>query len=128
MPPKVQQLLSELKKELARIYGERLKGVYLYGSYARGDNQSGSDVDVMIILASYQRYGDEIKRTSELNAKLSLDYNLSVSRLFMTEERWKNEDSPLLRNVRAQGQSALRIIHKNFSKNPSMFWKPLKPC
>ena len=106
MPANIQKLLGELKKELVRMYGERLKGVYLYGSYARGENQPGSDVDVMIILASYQRYGDEIKRTSELNARLSLDYNLSVSRLFMTEERWKHDDSPLLRNVRAQGQPA----------------------
>lgn len=104
MPTNIQKLLGELKKELSRIYGERLKGMYLYGSYARGENQPGSDVDVMIVLDSWQRYGDEIKRTSELNAKLSLDYNLSVSRLFMTEERWKNEDSPLLRNIRAQGQ------------------------
>jgi predicted nucleotidyltransferase len=106
MPADILKLLSELKKELTRMYGERLKGIYLYGSYARGDNQPGSDVDVMIVLASYRRYGDEIKRTSELNAKLSLDYNLSVSRLFMTEERWKHEDSPLLRNIRAQGQPA----------------------
>jgi uncharacterized protein len=106
MPPHIQKLLQELKLELTRIYGERLKGVYLYGSYARGDHRPGSDVDVMIVLASYQRYGDEIKRTSELNAKLSLEYNLSISRLFLTEERWKHEDSPLLRNIRTQGQSA----------------------
>jgi len=106
MPANIRMLLSELKKELVRIYGEQLKGVYLYGSYARGDDRPGSDVDVMIVLASYQRYGDEIKRTSELNSKLSLDYNLSISRVFMTEDRWKNEDSPLLRNVRAQGRPA----------------------
>ena len=106
MSDNIRKLLAELKNELVRMYGERLKGVYLYGSYARGENQPGSDVDVMIVLASYQRYGDEIKRTSELNAKLSLDYNLSVSRLFMTEDRWKNDNSPLLRNVRAQGQPA----------------------
>lgn len=88
------------------MYGKRLKAVYLYGSYARGENQPWSDVDIMIVLDSYQRYGDEIKRTSELNAKLSLEYDLSVSRLFMTEERWRHEDSPLLRNIRAQGQPA----------------------
>jgi predicted nucleotidyltransferase len=106
MPPNIQKLLRELKAELTHIYGERLKGVYLYGSYARGEQQPGSDVDVMIILSSFKRYGDEIKRTSELNAKLSLEYNLSISRLFLTEERWKHEDSPLLRNIRAQGQPA----------------------
>lgn len=106
MPDNIRKLLGELKQELTHVYGERLKGVYLYGSYARGENQPGSDVDVMIVLASYQRYGDEIKRTSEMNAKLSLDYNISISRLFMTEERWKYEDSPFLRNVRAQGHPA----------------------
>ena len=106
MPTNVQKLLRELKQELARIYGERLKGVYLYGSYARGDQHQWSDVDIMIVLDHYLRYGDEIKRTSELNAKLSLDYGLSVSRLFITENRWNNEDSPLLRNIRAQGQAA----------------------
>ena len=106
MPPHIQKLLQELKSELIRIYGERLKGVYLYGSYARGEQQPGSDVDVMIVLTSYQRYGDEIRRTSELNAKLSLAYNLSISRLFLTEERWKHEDSPLLRNIRTQGLPA----------------------
>jgi predicted nucleotidyltransferase len=78
MPPHIQKLLQELKSELTHIYGERLKGVYLYGSYARGDHQAGLDVDVMIVLASFKRYGDEIKRTSELNAKLPLDYNLSM--------------------------------------------------
>lgn len=106
MSANIKKLLGELKEELGRIYGTRLCGVYLYGSYARGDNHPGSDVDVMIVLTSYQRYGDEIKRTSELNARLSLEYNLSISRLFMTETRWENEDSPLLRNVRAQGQPA----------------------
>jgi predicted nucleotidyltransferase len=106
MPANIRKLLTELKKELVHIYGEQLKGLYLYGSYARGDNQPGSDVDVMIVLTSYQRYGEEIERTSELNSRLSLDYNLSISRVFMTEDRWENDDSPLLRNVRAQGQPA----------------------
>ena len=106
MSAHVQKLLSELKKGLTRIYGEQLKNVYLYGSYARGDNQQGSDVDVMIVLRDYKRYSDEIKRTSELNAKLSLAYNLSVSRVFITEERWKYDDSPFLRNVRTQGHPA----------------------
>ena len=106
MPSHVQNLLRELKNELAHIYGEQLKGVYLYGSYARGDNQQDSDVDVMIVLKDYKRYSDEIKRTSELNAKLSLAYNLSVSRVFMTEERWKHDDSPFLRNVRTQSHPA----------------------
>ena len=36
MTQSVRNILLELKKELERIYGVRLRGVYLYGSYARG--------------------------------------------------------------------------------------------
>jgi predicted nucleotidyltransferase len=34
---KTSALLSEFKREAQRFYGDRLKGVYLYGSRARGE-------------------------------------------------------------------------------------------
>ena len=36
-------LLNELKIGLDRVYGTRLKGLYLYGSYARGEEDEESD-------------------------------------------------------------------------------------
>ena len=64
VPLRIRKLMKELKEGLVRIYGDRLKGVYLYGSYARGDYRPGSDVDVMILLKDYKNYWDEIKRTA----------------------------------------------------------------
>ncbi len=98
--------MKELKEGLVRIYGERLKAVYLYGSYARGDYRSGSDVDVMILLKDYRNYWEEISRTSELMSNVSLEYDLLVSRIFMTEEKWKKSDTPLLRNIHQDGLPA----------------------
>lgn len=37
MPRSIKKILRELKKGLAEIYGEQLKAVILFGSYARGD-------------------------------------------------------------------------------------------
>lgn len=45
---KIRKTLKELKRELIELYGERLRGVYLFGSYARGDFDSDSDVDILM--------------------------------------------------------------------------------
>ncbi len=98
--------MKELKEGLARIYGDKLKELYLYGSYARGVAQPDSDIDVMIVLNNYESYGREIDRTGELISKLSLDYGISISRVIMKETQWKNSDTPLLRNIRIDGVPA----------------------
>ena len=42
--------LRDFKDRLARRYGNRLKGVYLFGSRARGNYRPGSDADVAVFL------------------------------------------------------------------------------
>jgi predicted nucleotidyltransferase len=106
VPARIRKLMKELKEGLLRIYGDRLKGLYLYGSYARGEARSDSDIDVMIVLNNYESYGKEIDRTGELASSLSLEYGLSISRVIMKEKQWQNGDSPLLRNIRMDGVPA----------------------
>ena len=88
MPADIERLLAELKRELAKVYGERLKVVYLYGSYARGDYDPESDLDVMIVLSDFERRVAEIKHISELLGNLSLEYEVTVSAVFMREQEW----------------------------------------
>ncbi|MBR2215873.1 MAG: nucleotidyltransferase domain-containing protein [Selenomonadaceae bacterium] len=47
---KTQNLLEQYVKLLQPIYGSHLKNVILFGSYARGDYNDDSDIDVMILL------------------------------------------------------------------------------
>lgn len=103
MPADVKRLLARLKSGLTELYGDRLKSVYLFGSYARGDYDESSDLDVMIVLDNYKSYWEELVRSAELASDLSLEYNVTISRTFMTEEQWKKGDLPVLRNVRAEG-------------------------
>lgn len=101
MSPKIQRLLRKLKHGLIQLYGERLKGVYLYGSYARGDFQEGSDLDVMVILSDFERAPLELQFTDDLMGDLSLEYLITISPMFMRERDWFTADKPLLRNARA---------------------------
>jgi predicted nucleotidyltransferase len=106
VPLHIRKMMKELKEGLVGIYGDKLKAVYLYGSYARGDYRQGSDVDIMILLSDYRNYWDELRRTSELMGSICLEYDLHVSRVFMTEAKWKQSDTPLLRNIHQDGQPA----------------------
>ena len=106
MPENIQILLSKLKNGLVKIYGNQLKAMYLYGSYARGEAHPASEVDVVVVLADYQSYGKEIDRTGELISQLSLEYGLSISRVITKEIQWQKAATPLLRNVRAEAIAA----------------------
>ncbi|MEW6027993.1 MAG: nucleotidyltransferase domain-containing protein [Chloroflexota bacterium] len=103
MPAAIQKVLKELKQGLVGLYGSRLKGLYLYGSYARGDYREGSDLDVLVILNDFERAPIELSRTDNLIGDLSLKHLITISPLFMRERDWLSADKPLLRNVRVEG-------------------------
>ena len=103
MTGNITALVTKLKSGLTGLYGRRLKAVVLFGSYARGDYNEDSDLDVMIVLDRYESYWDELVRSAELASELSLEYNVTISRMIMTEEQWKRGDLPVLRNIRIEG-------------------------
>jgi len=96
----------ELKEGLARIYGNHLRRAYLHGSYARGEQVEGSDVDPLIVLDRIERYFAELQRTGELASEVSLRYGLSVSSVFVQEREWEMQDSAFLANVRGEAVAA----------------------
>ncbi len=50
MPVMINNLLEQYVEEVRKIYGNHLKSVVLYGSYARGDFRPDSDIDIMILV------------------------------------------------------------------------------
>ncbi len=60
MTSDLMDLLTQLRDALHRALGDNLARVMLYGSQARGDAASDSDVDVLIVL---RRAGDSDRET-----------------------------------------------------------------
>lgn len=106
VPARIRKLMKELKEGLVQIYGDKLKAVYLYGSYARGDYREGSDVDVMLLLKNYEDYWKEYLRSSDYVSNISLKYDVTVSYILIKEIQWKEEDKSILRNIRREGLPA----------------------
>jgi predicted nucleotidyltransferase len=103
MKDKLTAILAELRCRFETLYGERLVQMILFGSQARGDAEPGSDIDVLVVLKDPVRAGEEIDRTIDLVADLSLQYNEVISCAFIGEDRFKHRHGPLLRNVRREG-------------------------
>ena len=106
MTEPVDGVLTELREGLGRIYAARLKGVFLIGSYARGEQTDGSDLDVVIILDNIGRYGEELERTGELASNLSLRAGVSISRVIVSERDWTGGDTPFLHHAKAEAVPA----------------------
>ena len=100
MEPPVARALADFKKRLSILYGDRLRGVWLFGSRARGDARPDSDVDVLIVLDRGDDDSEEIERTGGLASAISLEHDLVLSRKTVSESRWLGDRSGVFENVR----------------------------
>jgi len=96
-------ILTRLKLELKSYYGDRLNQLILFGSQARGDAVSDSDIDVLVILKGEVNAGEEIEKTSYFIADLCLEMDTVISCIFMAEDKFRNRSIPLLRNIQREG-------------------------
>ena len=99
LPPIVQTALKELKDALQDLYGERLRGLYLYGSYARGTAHQGSDIDILIVLAGTFKPEAEITRMSPVVSAICLHHDLLISLYPISPERLETRHNPFLETV-----------------------------
>src|SRR5512145_2322274 len=98
----IRELLADFRAGLGETFGDRVKGLFLYGSHARGEADSESDVDVLIVLDHVAAYGAELDRSSQLVSELSLKYGVSISRVIVSQNDWRSRESPFLLNVREE--------------------------
>lgn len=103
MDAQIRIVLAELRAALEGEYGERLAGLVLFGSRARGDHDPDSDIDVLVVLHGPVRARTEITRTGGIAADISLRHNVTIQRVFVSSYRFGTDASALLRNVHREG-------------------------
>jgi uncharacterized protein len=99
----LEDVIRELDGGLRELYGERYRGLVLYGSHARGEADEGSDVDLLLLLEGQVQVGREIRRSSDLVASLSLESGRVLSLIPVSLEDYRASSDPYLVNARREG-------------------------
>jgi predicted nucleotidyltransferase len=100
LPPILAEAVAELRRGLETLYGARLRDLLLFGSYARGDQRAGSDVDLLVLLDGPVDTGREILRVESIVWPLSLDRGIVLSVMPVSYESYQNGETSFLRIIR----------------------------
>lgn len=106
MPQTIHTLLNQYLSEIKKIYGTHLKSVILYGSYARGDYRSDSDIDIMILvdlaIEEMDSYSDAL---SELGFEYNVEHNIWMMPVVKNQQHFKQwaASYPFYANVQKEG-------------------------
>ena len=99
-------LLQEIKSRLAKAYGPHFRGVVLYGSLARGDDQPDSDIDVMVLLDKPAETWQDVYAASEALFPLSLQIDKVIHVMAVDVHRYEASDAPMYADARNEGVRA----------------------
>jgi predicted nucleotidyltransferase len=100
LPQKIREVILELERGLKDLYGDRFRGLLLYGSYARGTAWEGSDVDLLLLLKGPVDPVQEILAMECVAWPLSLDSGLVLSVMPADIESWRGGEGLFFKSIR----------------------------
>ena len=136
----IKQILKEVKNEVLKIYGDRLSHMILYGSWARGEANEGSDIDLLIALKGRVNNLKEIGRMKDIINDIQFENGIEISTITVSENQYKKNNMPVYLNIRNEGieiteylkgytPKKLREIYRNIKleNNGKPFHKNFRP-
>ena len=99
----IEEILKKAKSILQKIYGKRLKGIILYGSYARGEAVEGSDIDLIVLLENMQDPIDELEKCSKEIHQLDFVYDTLISIIPFDLKQFNTRKLPIILNAKKEG-------------------------
>lgn len=96
-------IAREVRRWLQDRYGDAIKAVILYGSYARGTPTPDSDVDLVVVVDDALDPGAVRQALGDPLLDVLLDKGLLVSVMVLKDSFYRTYQSPFLVNVRREG-------------------------
>ena len=96
--------ITALLTQIHKVYPGHIIQTILFGSKARGDSHTGSDIDLLILVKEEDW---ALRQTiNTLAARVSLEYDVLIGPRVIGEERWeqmKQQNFSFYHNVSAEG-------------------------
>lgn len=103
---RLSDILENVYQKAAAVFSGSLEAVILYGSYARGDYDAGSDVDIMIVAdLKAEDTWKYRKEFAKFTSRLGLENDIVISVIIRDSEtlhKYEN-DLPFYRNILKEG-------------------------
>jgi len=107
---KINPIISAVTEEISRntqtIIGDKLRKIIIYGSYARGDYESYSDLDIMVFAdVNESEFKDFEGKLGKVASRASIDHDITVCLLLYDEKLFRSRLhlSSFYRNVLSEG-------------------------
>ena len=99
------EVLRDIRSRLQSAFGDRLRGIVLYGSEARGDAGPESDIDLLVLLGGPIRLWQDIRTSVNALYPLTLSLGRPVSPKPVDVERYRLGQCPLYQKAQREGIS-----------------------
>lgn len=99
-------ILNQIYKAYHNVYGKNVVNILLYGSYARGDYNKDSDIDIVAIVCG-ERYDLQRKldQVWDVSSELELEYGTIISPTVIPFDEYMEykEILPYYSNIQKEG-------------------------
>jgi len=99
----INEVLIRCKAALKSHYGIKLKGLILYGSVARNQANSMSDIDLLVLLNGPFDYFYELRQIIEILYPIQLESEHLISAKPVTPDEFEHGSIQLYRNAKREG-------------------------
>ena len=106
MQSRINKIINQFAQEVSDLLGNRLKKIILYGSYARGDYDKNSDIDIMVLADLNDNEIIEYRiKIREVACDLELENDIIISPLLRNIDKYKERINviPFYINVEKEG-------------------------